>query len=252
MDNGFMRALSRIADLMILNIIFLICCIPIVTIGPATTAMYYVTMKMSTNEEGYIVRGFFKSFKQNFKQALVIWIGLLVTGIVLWMDLAILRNATGTIYTAMRVAIMVTLIFYIMLLLYVFPTLARFYNSIRTTLKNSVIMAIADFPRTLVMVAIIIAAFFVTLYNGYTFWYGLLFWLMLGFATVAYANSYFFKQIFAKYIPEEEKPETDDLFDLDKVEESDLLLPPEEFSSDIENEDSDNENSENEESNEES
>ena len=67
MDNKFFTVMGRIADLCILNIICLVCCIPIVTAGASITAMYYVTLKMVRNEEAYIVRSFFKSFKDVFK-----------------------------------------------------------------------------------------------------------------------------------------------------------------------------------------
>ena len=59
MDNKFFTFMGRIADLIILNLLCIVCCIPIVTIGPAITAMFYVTMKMVRNEEAYIVKGFF-------------------------------------------------------------------------------------------------------------------------------------------------------------------------------------------------
>ena len=72
MDNKFFTFMNKVADLCILNIICLVCCIPIVTAGASITAMYYVTLKMVRNEEAYIVRSFFKSFKDNFKQATII------------------------------------------------------------------------------------------------------------------------------------------------------------------------------------
>ena len=142
MDSGFFRVLSRVADLMILNIVFLVCCIPIITIGPALTAMHYVTLKMAENEEGYIVRGFFKSFRQNFRQATIIWVILLLLGCVLATDLMILRDSTGMILQVMRVFILATFVVYLMEFLYVFPTLARFDNTVRITMKNALFMAI--------------------------------------------------------------------------------------------------------------
>ena len=72
MDNKFFTVMGRVADLIMLNVVFLICCLPIVTIGASLTALHYVTLKMTRNEESYIIRSFFKSFKQNFKQATVI------------------------------------------------------------------------------------------------------------------------------------------------------------------------------------
>lgn len=208
MDNGFFRVLGRIADLMILNILFIVCCIPVVTIGPALTGMYYVTLKMAVNEEGYIARGFFKSFRQNLRQGIILWLILLLIGIVLFMDILILRNAAGTFYNVMRVLILATSLVYMMVMIYVFPTLARFENSIRATLKNSLLMSILDFPRTFVMLVITIGSVLITFLNGYTLWYGLLVWIMLGFALVAFANSFFLAKIFKKYMPAEE-PETD-------------------------------------------
>ena len=66
LDSPFVQFMSRVADLMWLNILFLLCCIPIFTVGASTTAMYYVTLKMVRNEDSYITKSFIKSFKQNF------------------------------------------------------------------------------------------------------------------------------------------------------------------------------------------
>ena len=79
MDNKFFTFMNKVADLCILNIVCLICCIPIVTAGASITAMFFVTMKMVKNEESYIIKSFFKSFRQNFKQATVINLIMLVT-----------------------------------------------------------------------------------------------------------------------------------------------------------------------------
>lgn len=67
LDSPVMRFLTKVADLIILNILFLICCIPIVTIGAASTALYTVTMKSVRDEESYVIRSYFKAFKDNFK-----------------------------------------------------------------------------------------------------------------------------------------------------------------------------------------
>ncbi len=209
MDNGFFRALSKLADLMILNILFIICCIPIFTIGASLTAMYYVTLKMAENEEGYIARGFWKSFKQNFKQATIIWLIMLVFGIVLVLDLLIMRSATGTAANVIRVLIIATTVVYMMVFTYVFPTLARFYNTTKTTLRNAFIMAIADFPRTIAMLLITIGSVIVTFLTQYTLWYGMLVWTLAGFSLVAFANSFFLKKIFAKYSPKDETAEAE-------------------------------------------
>ena len=203
MDNGLFRALGRLADLMILNICFIICCIPIVTIGAAITGMYYVTLKMAANEEGYIFRAFLKSFRQNFRQATVIWLLLLAAGCILTADFLILRTGTGTFVSVLKVLIAATTLVYAMVVLYAFPTLSRFDNTVKATFRNAFIIALADLPRTILMLAVTAGAVILTLWNGYTFWYGLLVWILFGFSCLAYINSFFLNKIFKKYIPEE-------------------------------------------------
>ena len=78
LDNPLMQFLSTLTDIVILNVISLICCIPVVTIGASLTALHYVTIRMARKEEGYIIRDFFKSFRQNFIQSTVIWLLFLV------------------------------------------------------------------------------------------------------------------------------------------------------------------------------
>ena len=209
MDNGFFRALGRIADLMILNFIFILCCIPVVTIGPALTGLYYVTLKMAANEEGYIVKGFLKSFRQNFRQGLVIWLILLAAGCIFGIDFFILNQSEMAFSNVLFVIISATALVFLMVFLYIFPVLSRFENNIRVTFKNSLIIAIADFPRTFLMMAVTAAALILTFWNGYTLWYGLLVWILIGFSGLAFINSHFLNKIFAKYTPPEEaEPDT--------------------------------------------
>ncbi len=94
-DSPVMRFLGKVADLMILNLVTLVCCIPIVTIGASLTAMHYVLLKMVRDRECYIVRSFFKSFKANFKQATVIWLIILLVLVIFAADLRII-NASGS------------------------------------------------------------------------------------------------------------------------------------------------------------
>ena len=85
-DNAVMQFITKIVYSVYLNILWFICCLPIVTIGASTTALFYVTMKMVRNEEGNITRNFFHSFKENFKQSTLVWLMLLALGIILGID----------------------------------------------------------------------------------------------------------------------------------------------------------------------
>ena len=104
MDNKFFTVMGRVADLIMLNVVFLICCLPIVTIGASLTALHYVTLKMARNEESYIIKSFFKSFKQNFKQATIINLIMLAVGAVLYLDLNIVSNLTVVPFSAAFIA----------------------------------------------------------------------------------------------------------------------------------------------------
>ena len=94
LDSPLFSFLSKVADLIILNILVMICCIPIVTVGASLTALHYVVLKMVRNEDSYIVRSYFKPFKQNFRQATVIWLIMLLIFAVLLGDAFILRFST--------------------------------------------------------------------------------------------------------------------------------------------------------------
>ena len=209
MDNPVFRALGRLADLMILNLLFIVCSLPIVTTGASLTALNYVTLKMAENEEGYIVKPFFKSFKENFRQSTCIWLILFAIGLLLGADFYIMSYASGSVANFFRIFLTATVIVYAMVLIYVFPIQARFYNKVRITLKNALIMAIADFPRTVVMIVITVGSVIITFLTSYTLVYGMLIWLLAGFAIIAYANGFFLKKVFAKYMPKDESEDED-------------------------------------------
>lgn len=205
MDNKFFTFMGRVADLVILNVLCVICCIPVITAGASITAMFYVTLKMARDEESYIVKSFFKSFKENFKQATVINIIMLLAAVMLYFDLTISRNMGGTLGKAMVFVFMVILLLYLMLFTYIYPVLAKFYNTIRNTFTNAFLMSIRHLPYTFLMIVISVlpvAVFFIPNVQIQSTVMMLL--VLLGFSTVAYINSRFLVKIFDNYIPQEE------------------------------------------------
>lgn len=197
--------MSKVADLCILNIICVVCCIPVITAGASITAMYYVTLKMVRNEEAYIVRSFFKSFKQNFKQATIINLIMLLIGLVLYVDLNVSKAMQGGAGQIFHVIFMTFALIYFILFLYVYPVLARFYNTIKNTIKNALFMAIRHLPYTVVMVLIAVCPLLLLLVKSYQIQSTLfVLFLLMGFALIAYCNSYFLAKIFDNYMPKEE------------------------------------------------
>ena len=133
----------------------------------------------------------------------MIWLIMLVLGAVLGVDLWLTGAMQGNLQLLMRVCVGAGILVWLMVFLYVFPLQSRFYNTIGITMKNALLLAIGNFPRTACMILVMIGAAVLTVWNNMTFWYGILVWLMFGFAAIAWINSQLLYGIFAKLMPEE-------------------------------------------------
>ena len=221
MDGPIFVFLSKVADIMILNVIFLICCIPVITIGPALTALSYVTQKMEDGREGYIWRSFFHSFRENFRQAVLMWLMMLAAAVVLFMDWYLLHIGAAGHNALLIYAIVIATIIWVCFMLYLFPVLARFENSIANTFRNTFLLIFANGPRTLLMLAVTLGSIFLTIYNVNTLVWGLLVWLMAGFALLSLINTKLLMPVFRKLTPKEEESENPDAWVLRDEEQSD-------------------------------
>ncbi len=153
-DSPVMRFLSKVADLMILNILTIICCIPVITVGASLTALHYMTLKIVRDEETYIIRGFFKSFRQNFKQATVIWLLLVLATLILVGDFFVMKHSGIEFHIVLKVIIAVIGVAIVFTATYVFAVLAKFDNTVLNTIKNALFMSFIQLPRTILMVAV--------------------------------------------------------------------------------------------------
>lgn len=193
-----MRFLTKVADMMILNILFLVTCIPIFTIGASVTALHYVTLRIVSGEDGSISKDYFRSFRQNFRQATIIWLILMAFALLLTYDVHLVWSGDGYISTAVKVMTVIACAALVMILLYVFAILAKFNNSVWGTIRNAVAISLAAFPKTLSMFMLVFASAALTFYTETTIRWGLLFWLTVGFSAVTYFNSVLLKKTFDK------------------------------------------------------
>lgn len=198
-DSPLFRFLTTLADFVVLNIVFLLSCVPIFTIGTSLTALYHVTMQEARTEHGYILRNYFKSWKQNFKQSTFIWAIYFAVGAILLFNLSFwyaLRTTTGNI---ILVILVIASAVYIVSLLYVFPLQARFANKLSQTIKNSVFIALQNLRMTLLLLLIngLFAALCVIVPQA------VIFMIFLGFTFIAYCNSFILNKVFKKYEPNE-------------------------------------------------
>lgn len=162
-DSPVLGFITKVVYCVYLNILWLVCSLPIVTIGASTTALFYVTLKMAKNEEGNITKAFFHSFKDNFKQGTIIWMILLVLGIILGIDGYVLyhmrfENAFWTICSAVFI---VALAAYAIVVMYIFPLLSRFDNTVTAMFKNSIMLGMRFLFCTVLMAVIYFVMAFV-------------------------------------------------------------------------------------------
>lgn len=206
LDNPVMVFLGRLADLIWLNILFLICCIPVFTIGAATSAMYYVTMKMVRDEEGYITKSFFKAFKDNFKQATIIWLMTLVLIFLFFADFWILNQMDGSVGKIIFVALCMVSIIVLFTLVYIFPLIAKFENTIKNSLKNALFISIRHLPMTVVLILGMVAPF--VLIHFFIQLSPLL--LIIVFSLIAFYTSYIYRKVFDRYIPQDDDTDSEE------------------------------------------
>ena len=188
-ESPLIRFLSRLGDLMILNLLFLLTSVPLVTIGASWTALYCVTLKMVREEEGSIPGSFFRSFRQNFRQATLLWLGVLALAALLVLDLWVLRGAAGTPAEIMRTCILLLGLLMLMVLQYLFPGLARFDASIKDTVRNACLLALGNLPKTALMTAASLGAVYLSCLSNLTISVSMALFLLLGFSLLALGNS---------------------------------------------------------------
>lgn len=194
LDSPLMVFLGKVADLMIINILTMLLCIPIITIGPAFTAAHYVCLKMIRNEECYIVRSYFKSFKQNFKQATIIWLLILVSVLILGGDFYIITKSGLEFNKVLKIAIIVVGVVILMVTTYAFPVLAKFDNTIRATLKNALLMSILQLPKTVLMLVLYVAPFVIAVFV----YQAVPVVMMLGISVPIFASAWLYNGFFKK------------------------------------------------------
>ena len=201
MDSPIMRFMTKVADIMLLNLLFILTSLPVFTIGASLSAMYYVSMKLVRDEEGGIFSSYFHAFRMNFRLATILWLGTVLVVGVLIADLLILARIDSPIAAAMNTGILIIGIVILMILQYLFPLVAKFDAGFVHTLKNACLMAVAHLPKTILMTAFVAGSVFISFYSGYTLPVASVVFAFIGFGLIAFGNSAILVKIFDLYIP---------------------------------------------------
>ena len=153
-DSKLYKFMSKLTDLFKLNFLWLVFSLPIVTLGISTTAAYTVALKMAENQEGYIAGDFLKAFKANWKQGLVMSFITIICVWAVYLDFRIFSVVEENSYVFLIIGIVAAYVLGFSLL-YAYPLLARYENTVLNTLKNSFRISMKYFLRSLLLVILI-------------------------------------------------------------------------------------------------
>lgn len=191
-DGKFVKVLNRIADLVGLNLLAILFCIPIITIGASITAVYGCIFRIQEKREGYLTKDFWKLFKECFRSSTIIYLVGVAVVAMLYLDYQIF--AIDSRLDILQVLVVAGGILVAEIFTYAFPMESYFENSLKATVKNALLLGISNIPYTLLMLGINVFPFFLVARIPVTF--GI--WFLIGISGVAWINSFFLKKIFSK------------------------------------------------------
>lgn len=203
-DGPIYEIITKFTNMVLLSLCWLLCSIPVITIGASTAALYAVCFKMLKDEEGHVLRQFFSYFKSNFRQATLSWLILLPFGLVIAYLIFLyffgMSSVTGAA-DVFAILLLVLAALYIIALIYVFACAARYENTPVQTIKNGIFIGLRFIGRTFILLAITAAILLFALWNYTT----MLIAVLLAPALLCYVHGSFILRIFQKL--EEERAE---------------------------------------------
>lgn len=197
-DSKFMTVVSRFADLLLLNLVFLLTCLPVFTIGAAVTALYTMCFRLMREEYSGLLRSYFSAFKSNFRQATCIWLLLLLIVCPALFYFYVLFSMDSLLRYFGFLFILISLLA-AMTASYVFPWISQFENTTGQALKNALILSISYLPRTLAIVAINLVPVIVFFISPELFLQVSFLWVALYSAAAAYMNTGLLWHVFKPY-----------------------------------------------------
>lgn len=213
-DGKLFKGLTKAGDFLILGFLMVVFSLPVITIGASVTAAFYVALKLVRDEEGYVFKGFIKSFKENFKQGFLIELIVGVLGLFIIEDIRICmywaEGGNSLARLAMYVFFGIALVL-IAVITYVFPMLAKFNNTVIGTLKNALLISMHHLGQTFVMLLAtgILVAITVKFFTA----------AIITIPLGLYVDSYILSRVFKIYADKSmEQPEEDKIEDTAKDE----------------------------------
>ena len=195
-DSWLIRFLTKVCDLLFLNIALVLSCCTIILSGAAVTALYSITLKMIRGQDYDPIKGFLRALRENFLPSSPATVLLFVDAALLALLRSALYAETLMFSPALFLLLALAAVILTALLSYLFPLLARFENTFSHHLRNAVLLSLANLPVTFLITAVnllpLLISLFVPSLLGVTF----AFWLLFGFAAGAWVNSFYLNRLF--------------------------------------------------------
>ena len=204
-DSPWVQRFAMLTNLVMLNLLWLICCIPLFTAGAATTALYYTIFRYHTKEDDEVLKPFFRAFKTNFKQATLLPLPLIAVLAVLVVEIAYLLTSGQGV--AMLFVMIIVAVFLLCMLMHLLPLIGRFEMKANALLRTAFSLTILHFPLTLVMIALLLVPAGIFVYDISLFLRLSVVWVGVWFALAAFLNGKLLLNIWSKHLPPQAKPE---------------------------------------------
>lgn len=199
LDNPFIQLLSRVGDMIIVNFLCLLCSLPIITAGAAISASHRIMQDIVLDNEGPIFKTFFRVFKENFKQATIVWLVLLVVIAALVCDFVLIYFfVSDIIQSLMYVLTGAVALIVFGIVLYMFPLLTRYRNSLKDHLRNAMVLMIVHLHRTIGMMLLHALPVIILWLSYNVFLQTLIFWLFIGCSFTFYMDTVILKKVFTQ------------------------------------------------------
>lgn len=193
-DNPFFTFMGGMGDVVLVNILFLVCSLPVFTMGASTVAMYKTFRQLQEGRGGSVLRMFLTAFGHAFRESLIPWLAQLFTGVLLVFDLSYVMEAGGMFWHGMEMALAGLLVLWLLASCHFLPQAAYEGRTLKAAVKASLYLAVVNFPRTLLMgllnlipaVCILLGEYFIGIMTPI--------YVVIGFGLTAYLNTLLLKQ----------------------------------------------------------
>lgn len=201
-DSPLMRFMMLITNLIALNVLWLIGCIPIVTAGASTVAMHTVLLSYINRKDDAVLKPFFRAFRENFRAVTPLWLMNLLVGAVMVAEI---------VYLSVGAQLWLKVVFGVLLLIYgaatsyLYPLLARYETTAKQALLNSFMLPVRHLLSSVCVVTLNVLPVFLLVAFPELFWKSILLWTVIGFSLIAYLDLKILLPVFQKYEPATEE-----------------------------------------------